>query len=75
VTSVCDGFCGVGGNAIAFARQGLHVIAIELDKTRLECAKNNARVYAVEHLITFIHGDFMTLKNIKADSVFLSPPW
>lgn len=44
VNTVVDGFAGVGGNAIAFALQGLKVIAVELDPIRLACAKHNAMV-------------------------------
>ena len=76
--TICDAFCGVGGNAIAFAKQGFRVLAIDIDQTRLDCARHNAEIYNVAHLITFIHGDFMELallNKIEADAVFLSPPW
>ncbi|HAT1821766.1 TPA: methyltransferase [Legionella pneumophila] len=73
---VVDGFCGIGGSAIALARRGKKVIAIEMDSVRLAMAKNNARVYGVEHLITFVHGDFFDVAaEIKADAVLIDPPW
>lgn len=59
--NVVDGFCGVGGNAIQFALAGSKVLAIELNETRLACARHNAIVYGVEELITFVHGDFLEL--------------
>lgn len=79
--TVLDGFCGVGGNAIAFALRGCKVIAVELDKERLKLAVNNARVYGVEKNIKFIHGDYFKVveklvrKETQVDVVFLSPPW
>ena len=52
------------------------VIAIDIDETKLECAKNNAEVYGVSDRIEFIHGDFLLLAPaLSADVVFLSPPW
>ena len=52
------------------------VIAIDIDKEKLKYAKNNAKVYGVADRIEFIHGDFLKLApHLKADVVFLSPPW
>ena len=73
---VLDGFCGVGGNAIQFALTCRRVIAVDIDKDKIAMARHNARVYGVEHKIDFIVGDFFQVApNIKADVVFLSPPW
>ena len=58
--------------------------AIDIDRKRLEMCKNNARVYGVDHKISFILGDFMRLsrssfgplnEDPRVDVVFLSPPW
>ena len=39
-------------------------------------AKHNASLYGVEDRIQFIVGDYMQLaSSLKADVVFLSPPW
>lgn len=74
--TVVDGFCGVGANAIAFARSGAKVCAIEKDKTRLEIAKHNAGIYGVRDKIKFIHGDFfIEAQKSKAEGVFLDPSW
>ncbi|CAF4230010.1 unnamed protein product [Didymodactylos carnosus] len=73
---IIDAFCGVGGNAIQFAFTCEKVIAIDIDQKKIECAKQNARIYGVEDRIEFIQGDFMKLApTLKADVVFLSPPW
>jgi trimethylguanosine synthase len=71
------GFAGIGGNAIAFARSGKHVIAIDSSVDRLAMARHNADVYDVASQIEFIHGDFLDLvgnfRNARA--VYLDPPW
>ena len=77
--TVLDAFCGLGGNAIQFARAGFRVTAVELDLDRLEAARHNAHVYGVAERITFIHGDaFQVLADpavAPVDLVFMSPPW
>ena len=71
-----DGFCGVGGNAIQFAFTCERVIAIDIDPRKIELARHNAKVYEVEDRIEFIVGDyFEVMPRLKADAVFLSPPW
>ncbi|XP_043819560.1 trimethylguanosine synthase [Dromiciops gliroides] len=73
---IVDAFCGVGGNAIQFALTGKRVIAIDIDPAKIDLAHNNAEVYGVADKIEFICGDFMLLaSDLKADVVFLSPPW
>jgi len=74
--TVVDGFCGVGGNTIGFARRCDEVFAIEKDKTRLEMARHNAAIYGVEGKINFILGDFLVqAPKIKADGVFIDLEW
>ncbi|TPX65463.1 hypothetical protein SpCBS45565_g05127 [Spizellomyces sp. 'palustris'] len=74
--TVVDGFCGAGGNSIQFAKTCKKVIAVDIDPIKLRCARNNARIYGVEDKIQFILGDFLKVaENLKADAVFLSPPW
>ena len=73
---VIDGFCGAGGNTIQLAMTCHHVIAIDIDPVKIELAKHNAAVYGVADRIEFIVGDYMALApTLKADCVFLSPPW
>ena len=76
--TIVDGFCGSGGNAIQFAFTCDRVLAIDIDPVKLEMAKHNAKIYKVAHKIEFILGDFLQLAScghLKADVVFLSPPW
>ncbi|XP_036734787.2 trimethylguanosine synthase isoform X1 [Manis pentadactyla] len=73
---VVDAFCGVGGNTIQFALTGKRVIAIDIDPVKINLARNNAEVYGIADKIEFICGDFLLLaSHLKADVVFLSPPW
>jgi trimethylguanosine synthase len=74
--TVLDAFCGIGGNAIAFALSGKRVYAVELNRERLEMARANAVSAGVLERITFHHGDAQeALCTVKSDSVFLDPPW
>ena len=82
---VVDGFCGAGGNTIAFARRPdcRMVVAVDNDADRLQMAKENARVYGVSGKIRFVHGDFFdaaeswVLRELGVtDAVcFVDPPW
>lgn len=73
---IVDGFCGAGGNTIQFAKTCQRVIAIDIDQKKIEMAKHNATIYGVAERIEFIVGDYFALaKTLKADVVFLSPPW
>ena len=52
------------------------MLAIDIDPVKVDLARHNARVYGVEDRIEFIVGDFLQLApSLKADVVFLSPPW
>jgi SAM-dependent methyltransferase len=76
--AVVDAGCGIGGNAIAFARAGCRVCAIELDAGRLELARHNAAVYGVARQIEFVHGDALVLVPQRRDPeaiLFVDPPW
>lgn len=73
---IVDAFCGVGGNTIQFAFTCERVIAVDIDPVKIELARHNAEVYGVADRIEFIQGDYMQLApTMKADVVFLSPPW
>ncbi|KAH9758220.1 trimethylguanosine synthase [Citrus sinensis] len=73
---IVDCFTGVGGNAIQFARRSKHVVAIDIDPKKIDYACHNATIYGVLDQIDFVLGNFFTLApTLKADTVFLSPPW
>lgn len=85
--TIVDAFCGVGGNAIAFAQTCERVIAIDNDETRLRLARHNAAIYGVADRIEFVLANFVQFVNTLArrgeagqgeravDVIFLSPPW
>jgi hypothetical protein len=74
--SVVDACSGAGGNAIGFARAGLHVIAIELDARRLAAARHNAMLYGVADRIAFVQGDARELATEQRAALwFLDVPW
>jgi SAM-dependent methyltransferase len=74
--SVVDATCGAGGNAIAFARAGCRVTAIDRDAARLNDALHNAARYGVAKQITFIRGDAVSeAASRTADLLFVDPPW
>lgn len=76
VRSVVDATAGCGGNAIAFARAGMQVTAIEKDAHRLDLARHNARVYGVASRIRFLSGDARELlPHQDAELCFVDPPW
>lgn len=73
---IYDAFCCVWWSAIWFALAGKKVITVELDKNRLEMAKNNAKIYGVYDKITFIHWNTLDIiKEVEFDWVFFDPPW
>uniref|UniRef100_T1JFH1 Trimethylguanosine synthase n=1 Tax=Strigamia maritima TaxID=126957 RepID=T1JFH1_STRMM len=73
---IVDAFCGVGGNTIQFALTCKRVIAVDIDPSKIRKAYNNAKVYGVADRIEFVVGDYLQLAPfLKADVVFLSPPW
>ncbi|XP_057424442.1 uncharacterized protein LOC130718025 isoform X2 [Lotus japonicus] len=75
-STIIDCFAGVGGNAIQFTQRCGHVIAIDIDPLKIDYARHNASIYGVDDQIEFIIGDFFLLApKLKADTVFLSPPW
>ncbi|KAJ7355653.1 S-adenosyl-L-methionine-dependent methyltransferase [Mycena albidolilacea] len=84
--TILDAFCGVGGNAIAFAKTCERVIALDISPTRLALARHNAQIYGVADRIEFVLSDYISFANAylstrsgtsprKIDVVFLSPPW
>ncbi|CAL4931417.1 unnamed protein product [Urochloa decumbens] len=73
---IIDCFTGVGGNAIQFATKCKHVIAVDIDPQKIDCAHHNASIYGVNDRIDFIVGDFINITpHLKGETAFMSPPW
>ncbi|PFH46294.1 hypothetical protein AMATHDRAFT_51134 [Amanita thiersii Skay4041] len=64
--TILDAFCGVGGNAIAFAKTCQRVIAIDINPTRLALARHNAQIYGVADNIEFILADYIEFARAYA---------
>ena len=73
---LADISCGIGGQAVCFAKECGMVYGVDIDSERLECARHNAGVYGVDN-ITFIKGDALSPHVVKqvadADIVFSDP--
>ena len=55
---------------------GKRVVAIDNNALKLDMARYNAKLFDVDENIEFIHGDCLDiLPALKADTVFLDPPW
>lgn len=60
---VVDAFCGVGGNAVHFARRCAHVIGIDHCAPRLALAHQNAGVYGVADCLDLLCADYFDLRD------------
>jgi hypothetical protein len=73
---LADISCGIGGQAVCFAKECGSVYGIDIDGERLECARRNAGVYGVDN-ITFIEGDALSPQVVEqvadADVIFSDP--
>lgn len=73
---LADISCGIGGQAVCFAKECNSVYGIDIDGERLECARRNAGVYGVDN-ITFIEGDALSPQVVEqvadADVIFSDP--
>ncbi len=73
---LADISCGIGGQAVCFAKECGIVYGVDIDGERLECARRNAGVYGVDN-ITFIEGDALSPRVVEqvadADVIFSDP--
>ena len=60
---VVDAFCGVGGNAVHFARRCRHVIGVDNCLPRLQLAQQNAQVYGVAGRLDLLCADYFDLQD------------
>lgn len=73
---IADLGCGIGFQALAFAKTCKKVYAVEIDKDKIESAKKNAEILGISN-IEFITGDALSgkvLERLKdAEIVFCDP--
>ncbi|MDQ0992529.1 methyltransferase domain-containing protein [Streptomyces sp. V3I7] len=73
VTSVADLCCGIGGDAIALARAGIRVLAVDRDPLTAEVARANAEALGLEDLIEVREADVTEVDTSGYDAVFVDP--
>lgn len=73
VTSVADLCCGIGGDAIALARAGIRVLAVDHDPATAAVARANADALGLAGLIEVREADVTQVETASYDAVFVDP--
>ncbi|MFF7261369.1 methyltransferase domain-containing protein [Streptomyces sp. NPDC008159] len=73
VRSVADLCCGIGGDAIAFARAGVRVLAVDRDPLTAAAARANADALGLADLIEVREADVTEVDTAGYDAVFVDP--
>ncbi|AKZ57599.1 hypothetical protein SAM23877_4554 [Streptomyces ambofaciens ATCC 23877] len=73
VTSVADLCCGIGGDAIALAREGIRVLAVDRDPATAAAARANAEALGLGELIEVREADVTEVDTAGYDAVFVDP--
>ncbi|MER6538656.1 class I SAM-dependent methyltransferase [Streptomyces sp. 900105755] len=73
VTSVADLCCGIGGDAIALARAGIRVLAVDRDPVTAATARANAGALGLADLIEVREADVQEVDTAGHDAVFVDP--
>ncbi|MFG2267606.1 SAM-dependent methyltransferase [Streptomyces sp. NPDC048720] len=73
VTSVADLCCGIGGDAIALARAGIRVLAVDRDPLTAAAARANAEALGLAGLIGVREADVTDVDTGGHDAVFVDP--
>ncbi|MFM9588924.1 THUMP-like domain-containing protein [Streptomyces scabiei] len=73
VRSVADLCCGIGGDAIAMARAGIRVLAVDRDPLTAAVARANADALGLAELIEVREADVTEVDTAGFDAVFVDP--
>jgi SAM-dependent methyltransferase len=73
VTSLADLCCGIGGDAIALARAGIRVLAVDRDPVTAAAARANAEALGLSDLIEVREADVTDVDTSAYDAVFVDP--
>ncbi|GGX78805.1 class I SAM-dependent methyltransferase [Streptomyces hiroshimensis] len=73
IRSVADLCCGIGGDAIALARLGIRVLAVDRDPLTCEVARANAEALGLAELIEVRCADVADVDTSGYDAVFVDP--
>lgn len=73
VRSLADLCCGIGGDAIALARAGVSVLAVDRDPLTAEVARANAAALGLDGLVEVRCADVADIDTSPYDAVFVDP--
>nr|WP_229891311.1 class I SAM-dependent methyltransferase [Streptomyces mashuensis] len=73
VRGVADLCCGIGGDAIAMARAGIHVLAVDRSPLTCEVVRANAAALGLAGLIEVRNADVTEVDTSSYDAVFVDP--
>ncbi|MFF1657123.1 methyltransferase domain-containing protein, partial [Streptomyces sp. NPDC058255] len=73
VRAVADLCCGIGGDAIALARAGIRVLAVDRDPLTAAVARANADALGLTGLIEVREADVTEVETTAYDAVFVDP--
>lgn len=73
VASVADLCCGIGGDAIALARAGIRVLAVDRDPLTAAVARANAEALGLSALVEVREADVTEVDTSPYDAVFVDP--
>ncbi|MGW8402212.1 THUMP-like domain-containing protein, partial [Streptomyces lydicus] len=73
VRSVADLCCGIGGDALALARAGIRVLAVDRDPLACAAARANAAALGLAEVIEVRAADVTEVDTAGYDAVFVDP--
>ncbi|MGW0782046.1 class I SAM-dependent methyltransferase [Streptomyces sp. NPDC002913] len=73
VRSLADLCCGIGGDAIALARAGISVLAVDRDPLTAEVTRANAEALGLQELVEVRCADVTEIDTSPYDAVFVDP--
>lgn len=73
MSSVADLCCGIGGDAIALARAGIRVLAVDRDPVTAAVARENAEALGLTRLVEVREADVTEVDVSGCDAVFVDP--
>ncbi|MDX2543892.1 THUMP-like domain-containing protein [Streptomyces sp. WI04-05B] len=73
MTSVADLCCGIGGDALALARAGIRVLAVDRDPLTAAVARANVDALGIGDLVEVREADVTDVDTTAYDAVFVDP--
>ncbi|MFK4182641.1 methyltransferase domain-containing protein [Streptomyces sparsogenes] len=73
VRRVADLCCGIGGDAVALARAGISVLAVDRDPLTCAVVRANAEALGLSELIEVRRADVAEIDTSRYDAIFVDP--